>query len=77
MMDQAECGYFKSTSMASNNREKNGNFDSQTSGNPLDLKSVQNNDAGWLNMKFCFSHMLMTSLLCQKQCRPMKNFGIC
>jgi hypothetical protein len=49
-------------SLDASNNQKNGNFDSQTSGNPLDLKSVQNNDAGWLNMKFCFSHMLMTSL---------------
>jgi len=31
----------------------------------------------WWKMKFCFSSMLMTSWLCQKQSRSMKDFEIC
>ena len=62
-MDQAECVYFKSASMASNNREGNGAFDSQISWDPLDSKSIQKNHACWLKMKFCFSSMLMTSCM--------------
>ena len=33
--------------------------------------------ASWLKMKFSFSSMLMTSWLCEKQSRPMKNLEIC
>ena len=77
MMDQTEWVYFKSVSMASNNRDENGAFDAQISWNPLDSKSAQNKRACWLKMKFCFSSMLMTSWLCQKLSRPIKYFKIC
>ena len=45
MMDQAECVYFKSVSIASNSREENGTFWSRISWNTLDTKSGQKNHA--------------------------------
>jgi len=74
LMDQAECVYFKGSCMASKNREENASFNFQICWYQLDSKSVH---ASWLKMKFSFSSMLMTSWLCEKQSRPMKNLEIC
>jgi hypothetical protein len=70
-------GFDDGSGRASNNRKENGTFGSQISWNQLDSKSVQKNHSCWLKMKFCFSSMLMTSWLCQKQSRSMKDFEIC
>jgi len=40
------------------------------------LPKAQKNHACWLKMKFCFSYFSMTSRLCQKRSRPMKDFEI-